>query len=140
MRTIKKFLYYKDVRLLWKVFIASLKISFAFSVKKHQSSLFLRPFKKIPSIENPNNIGKITKYVNLYIFIRSRLGFKETCLTHSLLLYHMLSQAGIGAKINFGVKKTDFQSRTGLNMIGHCWVTIGDEDKETTEQLIFSHP
>lgn len=139
MKIIKKILYYRDVGLLWKVFFTSLKISFVSSVKKHQPPLFLSSFKKTSSIENPD-IDKITKYVNLYTFIRGKLGFKETCLTYSLLLYHMLRQAGIGAKINFGAKKTDFQSRTGLNMIGHCWVTIGDEKKETNEQLIFNYP
>ena len=138
MKIIKKILYYKDVGLLWKIFITSIKISFISFLKKHQSPLSLR-FKKISSVENPD-IGKITKYVNFYTFIRRKLGFKECCLTYSLLLYHMLKQAGIEAKINFGAKKTDYKSITGLNMIGHCWVSIGDEKKETNEQLIFNYP
>lgn len=139
MKIIKKILYYKDIGLLWKIFITSLKISFTPFIKKQQPPLFLSSFKKTPSIENPD-IDKITKYVNLYTFIRRKLGFKETCLTHSLLLYHVLRRAGVEAKINFGAKKTDYKSITGLNMIGHCWVTIGDEKKESNEQLIFNYP
>lgn len=138
MKIIKKILYYRDIRLFWRIFVTALKFFFRSSVKKHQSPLSLR-FKKLSSVENPD-IGKITKYVNFYTFIRGKLGFKETCLTYSLLLYHVLRRAGVEAKINFGAKKTDFKSITGLNIIGHCWVTIGNEEKETIEQMIFSYP
>jgi hypothetical protein len=86
------------------------------------------------------NKDKIYDYVNLYFFIRRKLGIRDTCLTYSVFLCHMLIQAGVDAKINFGAKKAGFKSGAGSNMIGHCWVTVGEQEVITDYQLLFKHP
>jgi hypothetical protein len=86
------------------------------------------------------NKDKIYDYVNLYFLIRRKLGIRDTCLTYSVFLCHMLIQAGVDAKINFGAKKAGSKSGTGSNMIGHCWVTVGEQEVITDYQLLCKHP
>jgi hypothetical protein len=86
------------------------------------------------------NKDKIYAYVNLYFLIRRKLGIRDTCLTYSVFLCHMLIQGGVNAKINFGAKKTGFESGAGSNMIGHCWVTVGEQQVITDYQLLCKHP
>ncbi len=140
IKTIKKILYYRDVKLLWRVFTATLKISFISSIRQRQLLNFLISPKKMVLTKNADR-EKITRYVNLYTFIRSKLGFKETCLTYSLLLCHVLRRAGIDAKMNFGAKKKEVKKNAeDLNLIGHCWVTINKEEIQTPYQRIFTYP
>jgi hypothetical protein len=96
-----------------------------------------------PSTDNslsPINKDKIYAYVNLYFLFRRKLGIRDTCLTYSVLLCHVLIQAGANARINFGAKKVGFKSGTGSNMIGHCWVTVGEQEVITDYQLLWKHP
>jgi hypothetical protein len=86
------------------------------------------------------NKDKIYAYVNLYFLIRRKLGIRDTCLTYSVFLCQMLVQSGVNAKINFGAKKTGFESGAGSNMIGHCWVTVGEQEVVTDYQLLCKHP
>lgn len=139
MRIIKSLLYYRDIKFLIKIFITSIKISFISLIKGPQSLVDILPPINISALKNADR-EKINKYVNLYIFICRKIGIRNTCLTRSILLCYILRQSGIDAKVNFGAKKADSQSRTGLNMIGHCWVTVGDEKLQLDEKLIFSYP
>ena len=139
MKIIKKLLYYKDIGLLIKVFFTSLRISFVFS--KNNLSLII---KSIPAVNRQLikqiDKDKINRYVNLCVFILRRLGFRYTCLTYSALLCNVLRQAGIEARVNFGAKKIDFTSDTGINMAGHCWVTVGNQKLITSYQYLFKYP
>lgn len=139
IKTIKKILYYRDVKLLWRVFTASLKISFISSIRRSQLLNFLVSPKK--NITKNADENRIIKYVGFCVFIRKKLGIRDTCLTYSILLCNILRRAGIDAKVNFGAKKREENGNPeDLNLIGHCWVTIGNEKKETAEKLIFCYP
>lgn len=138
MRFVKKLIYYSDVKLLLRIFIVSAKITFSL-IKKNQSPLALIPPVNKHAAGHADK-NKINKYVNLCIFIRRGLGFSDACLMYSTLLCYMLREAGVEAKINFGAKKTAPGSITGLNSIGHCWVTLGAEEHNMPYELIFKHP
>jgi hypothetical protein len=86
------------------------------------------------------NKDKIYDYVNLYFLIRRKLGIRDTCLTYSVFLCHMLIQAGVNAKVNLGAKKAGFKSGAGSNMVGHCWVTVGEQEVITDYQLLCKYP
>ncbi|MFH1783718.1 MAG: lasso peptide biosynthesis B2 protein [bacterium] len=134
MEILKKFLYYKDVRLLWKIFITSLKISSLSSIKECQLLNILTPLKK--KIKNADK-DKINRYVNLYLFIRRKLGIRDTCFVRSMLLCCILRQAGIDANVKFGAGRVEGE------LTGHCWVSQGtDQDNEasTKYQTIFRYP
>jgi len=141
IKKIKRLFYYRDLELLIKVFIASIKISFILAIQGVHSVIASIPPVNTNKIKNADR-DKINRYVNLYLFILKRLGIRNTCLTYSILLCHMLRQFGINAKINFGAKKTDFKSRSGLNMIGHCWVSVDGIETEAPKyyKQLFSVP
>lgn len=135
----RKLLYYTDLGLLLKILITTLKISFLSSTKGYHSIIASMSPTRTNTLSQ-NNKDKIYDYVNLYFFIRRKLGLRDTCLTYSVFLCHMLVQAGVNAKINFGAKKAGFQSGTGSNMIGHCWVTVGEQEVSTNYQLLCRYP
>ena len=135
----RKLLYYTDLRLLVKILITTLKISFVSSIKGYHSIIASIPPARTNALSQ-NNKDKIYDYVNLYFFIRRKLGIRDTCLSYSVFLCHMLIQAGVNAKINFGAKKVGFKSGTGSNMIGHCWVTVGEQEVPTSYQLLCKYP
>lgn len=124
---LRKLWCYRDVALLLRIFVSSLRISLSRS-------------KSLLSLANPKrnqynySKEKIIKYVNSYSFLRRKLGLNNTCLTYSILLCRMLRSSGIDAQVNFASKKEENR------MLGHCWVTVGDEKIKTTEQLIFNYP
>jgi hypothetical protein len=124
---IRKLGYYRDIPLLSRTFFTSFKISL--SSKSSQISL-----------ANPRHNGrkeekeKIIKYVNLCLYLRRHLGFKDSCLTSSLLLCSLLRQYGIDARVNFSAKKDNEK------MAGHCWVSVGDEKILSDYTLIFRYP
>lgn len=135
----RKLLYYTDLRLLLKILITNLKISFVSSTKGYHSVIASMPPTRTDT-PSQNHKDKIYNYVNLYFSIRRKLGIRDTCLTYSVFLCHMLVQSGVNAKINFGAKKVGFNSGTGSNMIGHCWVTVGEQEVITDYQLLCKHP
>lgn len=118
---------FKDVPLLWRVFLTSLKVS-------------LSPDNSLICLANPREKKaaeekeKIVKYVNLCLFLRRRIGFKDTCLFSSLLLCNLLRQYGINARMNFSAKKENEK------MEGHCWVSVGEEKIVSDYTLIFKYP
>ena len=132
IKTIKKILYYRDVKLLWRVFTASLKISFISSIRQRQLLNFSISPKKMVLTKNADT-DKIYKYVCFCLFILRKLGFRYTCFTHSILLCRMLRQAGIEASVNFGARKA------GRELEGHCWVSHS-EATTVDYQTIFTYP
>jgi len=76
---IRKLGYYRDIPLLSRTFFTSFKMSLSSRGSQISSA-------------NPRQNGrteekeKIVKYVNLCLYLRRRLGFKDSCLTSSLLL------------------------------------------------------
>jgi hypothetical protein len=135
----RKLLYYTDLRLLLKILITALKISFVSSTKGYHSVIASMP-PTCTHVLSQTDIDKIYAYVNLYFIIRRKLGIRDTCLTYSVFLCHVLVQVGVNAKINFGAKMVGFKSETGSNMIGHCWVTVGEQEVITDYQLLCKHP
>ena len=138
MKMIRRLLYYRDLKLLFAVFITSLKISLISSVQGYQSGV-----TSVPPINKTKNAdrNKISKYVNFYLYLRSKLGIRQSCLTYSLLFCHMLRRAGINAKINFGARKNRKGDSSGdLPLVGHCWVTVGNEEITLPYQRILQYP
>jgi hypothetical protein len=124
---IRKLVYYKDLLLLMHTFFASLKVSL--SPDDFLLSLAI-PYNRRKSEEKE----KIVKYVHFCLFLRKYLGFKDTCLTSSLLLCSLLRQHGIDAQMNFSAKKDREE------MAGHCWVSVGNERIASDYTLIFKYP
>jgi hypothetical protein len=61
---------------------------------------------------------------------RLRRGRNANCLERSLIAYRFLSGAGARPQLVLGVGRTDDR------VVGHAWVTVGDEPVfETTEVL-----
>jgi hypothetical protein len=135
----QKILYYRDWRLLLRVFVISFKISFLCLLKRGDLLLDVAFPQIVKPIKNPD-IEKITRYVNFCLFLRKRLGIKDACFTYSLLLCHMLRRAGVDAKVNFGAQKMNAVKDKDISLIGHCWVTVGNEEVKVPHQLIFTHP
>ncbi|MBU0549689.1 MAG: lasso peptide biosynthesis B2 protein [Candidatus Omnitrophica bacterium] len=130
---IKKVSYYKDWRLLLRVFVTSLRISFICLSGKAHLLLSLIPLETHKFTKNQDK-EKIARYVYLCLFLRRILGIRDTCFMRSVLLCSILRQAGIEAGINFGSKKEDKE------FLGHCWVNQNREDMISGYQLIFRHP
>jgi hypothetical protein len=83
---------------------------------------------------------KIIRYVNLCTYLRRKLGIKDTCLSYSLLLCQVLRREGIEARINFGAQKKTRHESEKLPFIGHCWVSVNDEELKAPYALIFRYP
>ena len=124
---IRKLRYYKDFPLLWRTFFMSLKVS----LSQNNSFISLaNPRRR----KNTDEKEKIVRYVKLCLHLRRRMGFKDSCLTSSLLLCNLLRQNGINAHVNFSAKKDTEK------MEGHCWVSVGEEKILSDYTLIFKYP
>ncbi len=135
-KTLERLKYYSDIRLLSQILLASLKVSLMFYFQKSKHLIRLadpRGFKR-----RSGDQEKITRYVNLCLYLRRRLGLKDTCLTHSILLCHMLRKYGIDAKVNFGTERN--KEIRDLAFIGHCWVSVNQEEILAGYQLIYRYP
>ena len=128
----RRILYYRDYRLLLKVLITSLRLSLACLLGDGHSLAALAVSSKYNSIANQSK-EKITRYVNLCLFLRKKIGIKDACFFRSLLFCYILRGAGWDAKMNFGAGK----EQEGL--IGHCWVNQSCE-KDIDYQIILSYP
>jgi hypothetical protein len=126
-KKIRKLGSYKDIPLIFWTFFTSLKLSLS---PENALISFANPPKRWNSKEKE----KIVNTVKLCLYIRRRLGFKDTCLTSSLLLCNLLRQHGINAYVNFSAKKDQG------NMAGHCWVSVGEEKIASDYTFIFKHP
>ncbi len=124
---IRKLRDYRDFPLLWRTFFTSLKVS----LSQDNPLISLANLRQRKNAEEKE---KIVKYVNFCLHLRRRLGFKDSCLTSSLLLCNLLRQNGINARINFSAK------RDREKMEGHCWVSVGEEKIVSDYTLIFKYP
>lgn len=124
----RKALYYRDMALLCRIFLVSLRISLAHPEK-------VAKFADVEVRGRTGNREKITRYVGLCLRLRARFGMRNTCLTHSVLLARMLRGHGMDAKVNFGVQKNG-----GDRLAGHCWVTIGQEEIQPDWMLVCRYP
>ena len=126
--TLRKIFYYGNIMLLCRIFLTSLRVYFA------------RPEKitKLADVTVKAKAGdrqKIVRYTGLCLRLRAGLGFKDTCLTNSVLLARMLRKHGIDAQINFGVRKNEKGK-----LAGHCWVTVGQEEIKPDWMLVCRYP
>lgn len=120
---------HSDLNLLFRISGAVFKLAVIYFFKGSGSVL-----KLLEGVERRTKSYskiKIEKYVNLFIFIQSKLGIRYTCLTYSILLCYILRKSGYDAKINFGANNKEY---------GHCWVTIGDEEVKMPFGLILKYP
>lgn len=131
----------KDIRLLGRLFLISLRLLITSRVRGYKTAI--RSVSDI-NVETPGeykaDTDKISIYVNMLVFIRRKLGFRETCLTHSLLLCHALRANGVDAKINFGARKISEPKGDELPFTGHCWVTLRTDYNTTNYDILFTYP
>lgn len=132
MNIIRKLFYYRDLKLLLKIFICSLKISFISFIKGPHLAILAMPPINTRTVKNTDRY-KITRYVNFHFFIRRKFGIYYSCLMRSILLCYMLREAGIKARVDFGAKKINGR------LSGHCWVNENQKEVEGY-QTIFKYP
>lgn len=134
----KKILYYSDARLFFRISMISLMIFLRTSFFSCKALIALADSKK----GKKTKVGteKIIRYVHLFLRLRKKLGFKETCLTYSILLCRILREFGLDAKINFAGKKSETLSTDTLPISGHCWVSLNGENETGDWNLIFQYP
>jgi hypothetical protein len=131
-RIAKKLFYYSDIKLLSEAFCTSILIF----IKIH---LFgCKDFVLLSNIPlgrfNLREKTKVTRYCQFSMRLMRLFGLRDTCLTYSVLLCRMLRRSGLDARVNFGAVKEDG------GLIGHCWVTVGDERADPSFKLIFEYP
>ena len=124
----KKMSRYRDLPLLARTIAASMKIS----LTPGHAMIRLADPRRTRQIEDRE---KITRYVNLCSFIRNRLGLRNSCLIHSIHLSRMLRESGLDARICFGARRSEQEG-----MIGHCWVTVGEEEMPPDWRIVFRYP
>ena len=136
---LKRLLYYKDFPLLAAIFLASLRISFFRLLKKEGLLLSPIPLKTL-SFSKAYDREKITRYVNLCVFLRRKMGIRNTCFTYSVLLCYMLRRHGLDARIRFGVRNAPEESKENPCLRGHCWVVVKGDRPDFCYQPLFTYP
>ena len=131
----------KDIRLLWRLFLSSVHLLFTSRVRGYHAALRSVSDINIESQKKQKaDVKRISNYVGTLVLFRRKLGFKETCLTHSLLLCHTLRANGVDAKINFGARKIGEQQGDGSAFTGHCWVSLHNQKSLADYELLFTYP
>ena len=130
--SLKKLYYYRDWRLFfstsWTAAVISIKISLC-GCKDLVSLANLRV-----GLSGYREKEKVIKYCQFCTSLRNILGFNNSCLRYSLLLCRMLRVFGHEAVVHFGVDKIKGE------FVGHCWVTLNEQEIITPYTLIFSCP
>ncbi len=137
---LKKIFYYRDIKLHFYIFFASLKFPISLFPEQKKGSLHrlnqIVGSKKI--IEDKN---KISRYVSLYFTLLGKLGFRNTCLTRSALLCYVLRKHGYNAQMNFGIKTDPERDNIDPSFLGHCWVSmVNDNHKEKDYDTLSQYP
>ena len=127
-KIIKKLAYYRDIKLLFRIFLAYIKLSLCEG--KSLISFDGRDRILPKGARKTTDVKKIIKYVNFYLYSCKSLGIGIACLKRSMLLCYMLRLYGKDAAVNFGVRK--FAGK----FIGHCWVK--DIDKVNSYDVLMS--
>ena len=131
----------KDIHLLWRLFLSSVHLLFTSRVKGYQAALRSVSDVNVETEKRQKaDVKKISNYVGTLVLFRRKLGFRETCLTHSLLLCRTLRANGVDAKINFGARKIGEQTGDASAFTGHCWVTLRNQKSPANYELLFTYP
>jgi hypothetical protein len=139
--TLKKLRALKDIHLLWRLFLSSVRLLFTSRVRGYQAALRSVSDINVESQEKQKkDVKKISNYVGTLVLFRRKLGFRETCLTYSLLLCRTLRANGVDAKINFGARKIGEQLGDGSQFTGHCWVSLQNQESPVDYELLFTYP
>lgn len=128
---IKKIIYYRDIKLLLRICLTDIKILFILKKDNRSIAGVIPPVNR--NSKKISDINKITRYVDLCMFIFRKSGFEDTCLTRSVLLCSVLRRAGIEAKVNFGTEHKDGR------FVGHCWLDYNKEEGKGYK-LLCSYP
>ncbi|MBU1863227.1 MAG: lasso peptide biosynthesis protein [Candidatus Omnitrophica bacterium] len=139
INTIKEMIRFKEWHLFLRTFIISFKIFFLCLLRKDHL-LFSRLPKKRDTIPSDDVKDRIMRYVNLCMFLRKNVGMNNTCFVYSVLLCHMLRQAGFDARVNFGAKSIEIAKEDDIPFVGHCWLSIGNEKVNVPHQLLLKYP
>jgi len=138
--TLKNISYYRDIKLHFYIFYASLKIPISIFPEQKKGSIH-QLNQKVSSKKKTKDKEKITRYISLYFRLLGKFGFSNTCLTRSVLLCYVLRKFGYNAKINFGIKTDPDRDNLDLSSLGHCWVSLVNSDyKEKDYDTISQYP
>jgi hypothetical protein len=126
----RRLLYYlADIPLLIRTLSAYLRAYF-FTVDSKLLDLTNPKSKK-----RSRDIERIRNCVGLCFMLGMKIGLKNTCLIHSVVLCRMLNQHGFNASVVFAAKKNESNM-----MIGHCWVTVNNVEIPDDWHVIFNYP
>ena len=133
LSSLRRLRYYRNPGLLFEVIRISALVSVNVCLFRCKNLTSLCDIPLSPS-ENQDK-AEIVKYAQFCLRLRRTFGFKDTCLTYSVLLCRILRKRGIDARINFGTHKI------GQGFVGHCWVSVdGQHLQDAHYQLLFTHP
>ena len=125
---LKKGLYYKDIKLLFSIFLDILYVSFTPNKSRLPLANIVKPFR------SSCDTKKLKKYINFCFFIMQRMGIRPSCLTRSVIVCRILRSRGIDARIVFGCTWIEEQLK------GHCWVQLDELPQKQTYFPVFSYP
>ena len=137
---LKKIFYYRDIKLHFYIFFASLKLPI--SLFPEQKKGYIHQLnQKIGLKKKTKDKNKISRYISLYFRFLGKLGFRNTCLTRSTLLCYVLREHGYNAQMNFGIKTDPDRDNLDPSFLGHCWVSVAhDNHKEKGYDTISQYP
>jgi hypothetical protein len=138
--TLNKFLYYRDIRLHFYIFFASVKLPISFFPEQKKGSIH-QINQKVRLKRKTEDRDKISRYISLYFRLLGKLGFRNTCLTRSALLCYVLRKYGFNAQMNFGIKTDAYRDHIDPSFLGHCWVSVAHDNlKEPDYETISQYP
>ena len=129
----------QDIGLLSRTFWTSFRLSVIRTMWDTQHAVALLSGVAVRPIERGNR-DDIVKYVNLCLLVRSKFGFRDSCLTYSLLLCHTLRREGFNARMMFGTRRKTCEEPGDLPLEGHCWVTVDQEELDIPYQVVCVYP
>lgn len=135
----RKIVRYRNVSLHLRIFTAII------SVSQLRSRGFLAA---VPSSVRersgtpPTDINLVRRYCGLWLTLRKRVGYHDTCYFRSTVICRVLRRSGIDARLNFGTMKKETRElcNDDWHLTGHCWVSLGDETTETVYPFVIQYP
>jgi len=138
--TLKNISYYRDIKLHFYIFYASLKIPISLFPEQKNGSIH-QLNQKVSSKKKTKDKEKITRYISLYFRLLGKFGFRNTCLTRSVLLCYVLRKFGYNTQINFGIETDQNRDNLDPSFLGHCWVNLVNGNyKEKDYDTISQYP
>lgn len=136
---VRRILYYRDLKLLFHIFLASLKFPI-FSFPNQKKKFINKINREVSLKRKKEDKDKITKYVGFYSNLLRILGFRNTCLTRSVLLCYVLRKFGFNARLSFGIEADPDKNSLDPSFLGHCWVSVEDDYVEKGYETISRYP